>query len=81
MASNADLIEEIEKLDSKAATEGLTNKQLAALLKQLKAVTVVADGKSIVTRRGVLGPGAEVKVGDISEEAFERFVNSGHITA
>jgi len=41
----------------------------------------VADGKALTSRRGILGPGARIEASDLTggKEAFEGFLNSGHI--
>ena len=41
----------------------------------------VAPGKSIISKRGILAPGEEVKVGDFEggEETIQAFIKSGHI--
>jgi len=46
-----------------------------------KAPYVVAKGKALTCRRGVLGPGDEIKVSDVSDgqAGLERLVKSGHV--
>ena len=79
MASNAELVASIAALSESAATDGLNNAELSALLKKLKAeneseaeakaddVPRVAPGKSITSKRGILGPGEEVRESDVND--------------
>ena len=83
MASNAELAASIAALSESAATDGLNNAELSALLKKLKAeneseaeaeakaeaddVPRVAPGKSITSKRGILGPGEEVRESDVND--------------
>ena len=77
MASNKDLIKSIVAINPDANTDGLNNNKLAEMLKGLKTqpepeaveprdpVPVVAAGKSITTKRGILGPGEEIGPDDL----------------
>ena len=46
-----------------------------------KPAYIVAKGKAITSKKGVLVDGAEIKVEDLSgnKEAFDAFITSGHI--
>ena len=71
MANNADLTAAILEINPEAETEGLTNKQLSDMLKELKtpvataeatAVYEVAEGRAVtVPGRGMLSEGEMVK--------------------
>lgn len=78
MASNVELAASIAALDESAVTDGLNNAQLTSLLKDLKAkadeeaaakakVLRVAPGKSITSKRGIIGPGEEVHETDVND--------------
>ena len=76
MATNVELVAAIAALDESAATDGLNNAQLSALLKSLKAdeeaaphTPRIAPGKSITSKRGILGPGEQVHEGDVNDIA------------
>lgn len=86
MASNADLIEDILALDADAVTDDLTNKELAALLKEMKAEPVtktykLADGKAVTTMRGIMSDGVEVSAADLSggQAALESLAAAGYL--
>ena len=94
MPSNKDLTKSIKDLDPEAETEGLSNKQLSALLSELrdKANTdadadagkppfYVSKGKAITSKRGILADGDEIKADDLAggKDALEAFVKSGHV--
>ena len=80
MPSNVDLIKEIKDLDTEAEIEGLKNKQLVILLKELKQpvdghttaepevkvdVYCVKQGGAITTKRGILANGDEICARDL----------------
>ena len=77
MASNVELVASIAALDESAVTDGLNNAQLTSLLKELRAadeeaaakakVLRVAPGKSITSKRGIIGPGEEVHETDVND--------------
>ena len=48
---------------------------------EVKAPFTIAEGKSITTKRGILGPDEEIKAADLSggQTAVNAFVKSGHI--
>lgn len=89
MASNKELIEQALAIDPEAKVDGLTNKELADLVADLKkgpadeAVYKMAPGKSITCKKGILsGDTADKVTADIlhgGEEALAAFVKSGHI--
>lgn len=76
MASNAELKASIVALDESATVEGLNNAQLSALLKELKGAAEaeaeaetlrVVAGKSITSKRGILGPNEPVHESDVHD--------------
>lgn len=73
MATNAELIADITAINEGAETEGLNNAQLSAKLKELKAAAdevktfTVVKGKSITSKRGIIGPGEEVTGEDVAD--------------
>lgn len=85
MASNKELIQAIAAISADVDTSGMNNAQLAAKLKELKdAITAqpkVAEGKSVTSKRGILGPGAAVCAGDLAggKAAFDDLVEKGYI--
>ena len=109
MASNKELIAAIAATQPDAVTDGLTNIELAAMLKSLKEPEakalaeaaeaeakalaeaaeaadgdkpfVVAGGKAITSKRGILAEGAEVSASDFSggDAAFAELCKKGHI--
>ena len=94
MASNKDLIEEIEKIDADAVTEGFSNKDLNRLLASLQDPGAtgepvaeepkgykVAEGKAITSMRGVLGEGEPVQASDFpgGEDSLKALVKSGSV--
>lgn len=75
-------------------TKGKNKNQLNNILSVLKAELIeetdvveeklrfiVAEGKSITTRRGILSEGNEIKADDMSggKQALKAFVKSGHV--
>ncbi len=44
-------------------------------------IMVISEGKSLTTKRGILGPGDGIVPGDLAggEEALEYFVSTGHV--
>lgn len=53
----------------------------AAEAKEVKPPYSVAEGRAITTKRGILGPGAEIKAEDLAngQKGLEAFVKSKHI--
>jgi len=90
MASNEDLRTQILELDENAEIDGLKNKELAALLSELKldattkpepVVFRMAPGKAITSRKGILAAGDEVKAEYLNGglTAIKSFVKAGYI--
>ena len=90
MASNAELKAKILALDAESEVEGLSNKDLVTMLSALNTIDdiesadagyTVADGKSLTTKRGILGDGAQIKAEDLAggQEAIDAFLKSGHV--
>lgn len=93
MPSNKELQAEIAKVSPGTDTDGLTNAQLQAKLDEARKPAAdtdeapkkkgyrVAEGKSMVTKRGILNAGDEIKADDFAggEDVLKGFVKSGHI--
>jgi len=77
-------------------TDGMSNSKLAETLSELKnrepivealvealepGIPVIAEGKALTTKRGILGPGEPIVPEDLAggEEAFEALVENGYV--
>lgn len=88
MPSNKDLTAAIAAIDSSFETSGLNNNQLVKMLSDAESDIVVKEsayevsaGKSILTKRGILSDGDEITNQDLpSDDVFEGFIKSGHIS-
>lgn len=90
-AQLAKLVKDMKKDHPDAAAkveddERIAAEELAELAKK-KAEKVtppycIADGKSLTTKRGLLGPGREIKAEDLAggDKALKAFVKSKHVT-
>lgn len=83
-----EIIDAILALNPDEGLEGKTVAELEPILKALKAEADaakefhVAEGKSLTTKRGILGPGAQITAGDFSGDGgkiLASFVESGHV--
>lgn len=90
-AQLAELVKGMKKDHPDAAAkveenERIAAEELAALAKKKAEEGTppycIADGKSLTTKRGLLGPGREIKAEDLAggDKALKAFVKSKHVT-
>ena len=89
MASNKQLIDDILLIKPDALTEGLKSDDLAAMLKDLRAKAAeakpreykIAAGKSVTSKKGILGPGVAVKPEyfPLGQETIDTLIDKGFI--
>ncbi len=77
--NNAKLAELLS--DLKAKWRDATTHTVADGVKGCSDIMVISEGKSLTTKRGILGPGDGIVPGDLAggEEALEYFVSTGHV--